>query len=111
MDSCAGSRPVSHIASAQLDEKEQHIQESKFNLLMEELSLDVETWKVYQSAVMSWRVKVEHETACWKKKVWDESSHAVQSFLDKNVRCSVSYCFIASETPVNHSSAYSPQSI
>ena len=72
----------------QLDEKEQHIQQSKFNLLMEELSLDVETWKVYQSAVTSWKAKVEHEAACWKKKVWDESSHAVQSFLDTNVKLS-----------------------
>ena len=76
-----------------LDEKQKKIEKHAFDLLMEELAFDLETWKVYENGLVSHKLKALHEAQVHKKRKWDAAHKAINAWLDKNVASSTSFCW------------------
>ena len=68
-----------------MDEREKKVKKQKFELLLEELKLDSESWQVYTSSLVGYEAKLQHEEARWKRAQWDEATTAVNSWLKNHV--------------------------
>ncbi|CAE7855951.1 unnamed protein product, partial [Symbiodinium sp. KB8] len=72
-------------SAADVDEREKKVKKQKFELLLEELKLDSESWQVYTSSLVGYEAKLQHEEARWKRAQWDEATTAVNSWLKNHV--------------------------
>ena len=68
-----------------MDEREKKVKKQKFELLMEELKLDSESWQVYTSSLVGYEAKLQHEEARWKRAQWDEATAAVSAWTKNHL--------------------------